>query len=142
MLKALTPGPVSSTTPAISMPSTAGSGCLACAALPALIFVSSGFTPLATILTATCLLPGTGQTIADSMKLPPGSYTSQALRSAAPVVIQPPSESGPAGEPSRESLSWQERSRPDAFRAQSVPYPEIARSHCGCRAGKPQPRQE
>ena len=41
----LTLEPTCSTVPAISRPSTAGSGCLACAALAARIFVSSGLHP-------------------------------------------------------------------------------------------------
>jgi hypothetical protein len=46
-------GPSSSTTPVMSRPSTAGNGCLACAALAARILVSSGFTPLARTRTNT-----------------------------------------------------------------------------------------
>lgn len=60
--KPSTAGPVSITRPARSMPGTAGGRTRACAAVPALIFVFSGFTALAwtRTSTSTCPSPGPG----------------------------------------------------------------------------------
>ncbi|MHC5746305.1 MAG: hypothetical protein ACYTXT_31315 [Nostoc sp.] len=55
--------PTASTTPARSVPSTAGSTGLAWGALPVRILLSSGLTPLALIRTKTCLAVGSGRGI-------------------------------------------------------------------------------
>ncbi len=59
-LNAVTPGPGSSITPAMSIPNTSGAGCFACAALPDWIFASRGLSPLAVIRTSTCPADGLG----------------------------------------------------------------------------------